>query len=83
MTEINDGVTTIEDIDKSGTTCSVAPDAPAGGLPSAAESAPAASEAAQTEAKGEAAPGTEQAKPEGDEPEWFKKRLKDISRDVS
>jgi flagellar biosynthesis GTPase FlhF len=79
---IEDGVATIEDIDKGAATVTVAP-VPAAGTPTppAADSAQVAPVATPTEAQDGADPGTEQPKPaEGDEPEWFKKRLKDISR---
>lgn len=80
---MNDEVATIADIDKGAATTIVAPTVPAEGTttPPAAEAAQVAPVATPTEAQDGAAPGTEQPKPaEGDEPEWFKKRLKDISR---
>jgi hypothetical protein len=77
-----EALVTAADIDKVAATVNVAPNVPAEGSPSAAENAQAAPVAAPTEAQDGAEPAaTEQAKPaEGDEPEWFKKRLKDISR---
>jgi hypothetical protein len=81
---MNDEVATIADIDKGAATVNVVPtNVPAEGTktPPAADSAQAAPVAAPTEAQDGAAPGTDQPKPaEGDEPEWFKKRLTDISR---
>ena len=80
---MNDEVATIADIDKGAATVTVVPttNVPAEGTPPAADSAQVAPVATPTEAQDGAAPGTEQPKPaEGDEPEWFKKRLKDISR---
>jgi hypothetical protein len=79
---MNDEVATIEDIDKGAATVNVAP-VPAEGTttPPAADAAQVAPVAAPTEPQDKGDPGTEQPKPaEGDEPEWFKKRLKDISR---
>lgn len=81
---MNDEVATIADIDKGAATVSVVPaNVPAEGTakPPAAEAAQVAPVATPTEAQDGAAPGAEPAKPaEGEEPEWFKKRLKDISR---
>lgn len=77
---IEDGVATIEDIDKSAATNTVAPDAPAGGSPPAAESAPAESVTAPTEPQGSGEPDEPKAAPQDGEPEWFKKRLSEISR---
>jgi len=80
---MNDEVATIADIDKGAATVTVVPSTtvPAESTPPAADSAQVAPVATPTEAQDGAAPGTEQPKPaEGDEPEWFKKRLKDISR---
>ncbi len=77
----DDAAITIADLDKSGATTTVAPTTAPAEAPASqpAESAPAASETAQTEPKGEGEPEN-QAKPEGEEPEWFKKRLKEFSR---
>lgn len=76
----DDKAATIEDIDKANATVTVA-EVPAEGSPPAADSAQAAPVAAPTEAQDGADPGAEPPKPkEGDEPEWFKKRLKDFSR---
>jgi hypothetical protein len=80
---MNDEAATIEDIDKGATTVNVVPstNVPGEGSPPPAEAAQAAPVAAPTEAQDGADPGTDTPKPaEGDEPEWFKKRLKDISR---
>ena len=81
---MTDEVATIADIDKGAATVTVVPtNVPAAGTdtPPAAEAAQVAPVATPTEAQDGADPGTEKPKPaEGDEPEWFKKRLKDISR---
>jgi hypothetical protein len=77
-----EALVTIADIDNANGGTIVPQDVPAGGSPPAAENAQAAPVAAPTEAQDGAEPVVaDQAKPsEGEEPEWFKKRLKDISR---
>ncbi len=78
----DEDLVTRADIDNASATVTVAPNVPAEGSPPAAENAPTAPVAVPTEAQDGAEPVVaDQAKPaEGDEPEWFKKRLKDISR---